>query len=488
MTTTTVKTSRWGGYARISDDPDDTQRGVGRQREDIGVTVDRHDANPDDIRWYVENDTSAYKKRRVPRVDPLGNRYDAYRVIRPVWHQALADLRAGVITGLVVYDLDRLARDPRDLEDAIEVVQHYGATIVSAGPSTIDLTTDAGIMAARIQVTMANKSSADTARRVARAHLENARKGVAVGGVRPFGFEADKVTHRPDEAAMIRQAAADVIAGVPLRRIADDWQASGVTSPRNRPWRGSTIRQMLKGPRLAGWRVHQGKIATDADGNPVRGQWEPILDQDTFDRVQTVLARPEGRRRVPRKGARHYLLTGIIRCGKCNSLMYGNGYGGDNGRHYYVCQGSTGDKHIVSISGHGTDDAITQLVLARLASEDIEAPAASYDGDARLAEVKTKITSLMAAFTDGRLSEQVVFPQVERLEAERDRLTADREAFIAATAGPRVDRITPAEWEAMDTDRRRAVVERLLSAVLILPAKQRQNRLDLDRIKPVWRP
>jgi DNA invertase Pin-like site-specific DNA recombinase len=45
----------------------------------------------------------------------------------------LDDLKRGVtpngerVDGLIVYDIDRLTRDNRHLEDAIEVVQNFGA-------------------------------------------------------------------------------------------------------------------------------------------------------------------------------------------------------------------------------------------------------------------------------------------------------------------------------------------------------------------------
>lgn len=493
----------WGDYSRISEDPDDERAGVTRQVEDNDDAIIRAGGTPPEpgsARRYVENDTGAYKKRRVTITDHYGETREAYRVVRPVWAAALRALRAGTINALMVWDLDRLARDPYDLEDAIEAVEYFGATILSATASEIDLTTESGRMAARILVIMANKASADTARRVRRAHLGAAREGTPVGGNRPFGFQADKITHEPVEAALIQQAAKDLIAGVSLNTITRAWQDAGVATVRGKPWRPQTIRQMLKGPRLAGWRVHQGQVAHDKHGQPVRlrcpdtgNPVEPILDQDTFDRVQQLLSRPERRRRIPRRGARHYLLTGLVRCGRCNGPMYGHQYGSHQGtdgpeaRYYYVCRGASDDKHIVSISGHGTDHAITAAALARLADETFDATPPPFTGDDRLAEVREKITELMAAFTAGQLSAAIVFPQVEQLEQERDRLAGERDTFIHATAGPSIAQVTPAEWEALDVARRRAILEQLFDAIMIKPAAQRQNKLDLDRIVPVWK-
>src|SRR4051794_10608359 len=116
-------------YSRISEDPNDLRRGVTRQAADTREVVEARGATLGVEQ--VENDTSAFKKRKVQVTDASGYSYAGYRVIRPVWHAALQRLREGKADGLVVYDLDRLARDPRDLEDAIEVVEHYGKVIYS---------------------------------------------------------------------------------------------------------------------------------------------------------------------------------------------------------------------------------------------------------------------------------------------------------------------------------------------------------------------
>ncbi|MER7872184.1 recombinase family protein [Streptomyces solisilvae] len=118
---------------------------------------------------YEEPDTSAWKRKRVRMPDgPV-----AYRVIRPVFEGALENLKSGAapngerLDGLIVYDIDRLTRDNRHLEDAIEVVENFRRPIFDI-TGTLDLLTDNGRTVARLLVTVANKSSSDTARRVRR--------------------------------------------------------------------------------------------------------------------------------------------------------------------------------------------------------------------------------------------------------------------------------------------------------------------------------
>ncbi|MER6074169.1 recombinase family protein [Streptomyces sp. NPDC001817] len=79
------------------------------------------------VHTYEEPDVSAWKRKRVRQPDGTV----AYRVIRPVFEGALEDLKRGTtpdgqrLDGLIVYDIDRLTRDNRHLEDAIEVVENF---------------------------------------------------------------------------------------------------------------------------------------------------------------------------------------------------------------------------------------------------------------------------------------------------------------------------------------------------------------------------
>ncbi len=486
----------WGGYPRISDDPHDLRRGFDRQVEDITEAVAQNAGDPEAIAWYPENNTSAYKKKRTKVTDPLGNEYWGYRVIRPQWHTSLQDLRLGRINALMVWDLDRLARDPRDLEDAIEAVEYYGAVIKSATASEIDLMTESGRMMARVMIIIANKSSADTARRVKRAHKATAAKGLPVGGTRPFGWLDDKMTLNPTEAGLIRQAAQAVIDGVALRSIVTAWNAASVKTSTGRPWSHQTMRQMLRSPRLSGWRVYQGGIAKDPNGSPVRGVWEPILDQDTHDRLVLALAKPERRGRVPRKGARHYLLTGLIRCGVdgCNRPMYGNRHA--PGRHYYTCRDAKDAEnrtHTLTISGNGVDGLIENLLLRKLQEEELETQPGEFQGQVRLDEIAEKKRTIMERWRTNRLSDDLAFGQIEALEEEEAELQEQRSSWLVATTGPK--RVTPEKWlelcadersEAMD--RRRAIVEDYLGAVMILPPKRPTgNSFDPARVRPVDR-
>jgi site-specific DNA recombinase len=241
-----------GRYTRISDDTEHQARGVARQDEDERAFIEAAGGVVGPL--YEENDTSAYRKKRVRLPDGM----IVYRVLRPVWQRMLADLRAGVITAACVADLDRLARDPRDLEDAIEVVEHYRRPIVGVRGG-FDLLSDNGRFAARILVAQANKSSADTAARVARKHLEQQQQGVPTGGRRPFGWQADKRTLEPAEARELRLAVARILAGWSVGAVVMDFNTRGVHPTRSSAWVPSSLPAQVQHRHLSlsyriGWR------------------------------------------------------------------------------------------------------------------------------------------------------------------------------------------------------------------------------------------
>lgn len=135
---------------------------------------------------FRENDTSAFKQRTITL--PSGER--VRRVVRPQFRAMLTHLTGGQAQVMIAYDLDRAVRDPRDLEDLIDA-KVLGGFEVRSVTGSLRLDTDSDVAMARVLVAMANKSSADTARRVARAAKQQAIEGSWHGGRVPFGYRAE---------------------------------------------------------------------------------------------------------------------------------------------------------------------------------------------------------------------------------------------------------------------------------------------------------
>jgi site-specific DNA recombinase len=247
------------------------QLGLQRQREANEKTA--ADRCWQITREYEDAGVSAYKRR----------------VVRPGFEQLLTDLASGLIDGICVWDSDRLARQPRDLERLIDLYETRKGLVFATANKDVDLSSSDGRFYARLMVNVANKSSADSGRRIAAKHLQLAQAGVPVGGNRPFGWQVDKRTINKEEAALIRQAARDVIAGVGIHTIVRQWNRAGVRTTKNNFWQHQVMRQMLLNPRLAGFRVYRGELFRDADGQPVRGQYPAVLDVETWEYVVATI-------------------------------------------------------------------------------------------------------------------------------------------------------------------------------------------------------
>ncbi|MGI5466594.1 recombinase family protein [Streptomyces sp. CA-132043] len=293
---------RPGAHLRISSDRFGLETGVDRQLEDAEDSRKR-------LRWgpfakvYRENDTSAFKKRKVIRPDGTID----WIVLRPEFRQLLADLAAGVIDGGIFYDLDRLVRQPRDLEDLIDIVEYVKRPVTGATGGRMNLINDNDRHMARMMCVMALKSSEDTARRVARQHLSAAQNGIAQGRI-AYGW-IHKGEHKgqliPDEADLVVRIYEDFLSGETAYAIAKQFNAEGIKPPEARTGSSNMINKMLRNPRYAGMVAYSGRhrvggkqiadgwslVLFDDDGRPYLGTWEPIIAPKVWSQVQFELQR-----------------------------------------------------------------------------------------------------------------------------------------------------------------------------------------------------
>ena len=431
---------RVGTYARISDDAEQLGLGVGRQQDDTRKLVELRGWTLGDT--YLDNDVSAYRPK----------------VIRPDFERMLADLEAGTIQGIVVYDLDRLARQPADLERIIKIYDRKPLVFATV-QGDIDLSTPDGRTMARVMVAFANKASMDTARRVARQKLEKATNGLGFSNYRPFGWNEDRLTLNEPEAEILRQAARDVLSGTGLFVICGRLNRQDIRTVRGNIWKTHAMRRVLRAPRIAGFAVYQGELLTDSSGKPVEGKWEPILDEAAWRAVDSILGNTNSR--VERKPGG--LLTNIARCGKCGAGMI---IARKKGTFYYLCRGpDSGGCAGVGISGPRLEAQIKDLLFAYL-NKEIEAPQPVWDGQTRLDEVNAKMAELMEEYRTG-LSGSIVFPMIRRLEDERNDLQTEQASFTRIKARKQIT--VTGEWDDLDLYEQRAVIQSVIEAVVIRP-------------------
>ncbi|MBX3438560.1 MAG: recombinase family protein, partial [Planctomycetaceae bacterium] len=178
-------------YLRISQDRTGLHAGVQRQQEDCLALADQLGFSDPQI--FIDNDVSAFDGGRRPGYDALVNH-----------------IRAGV-PRIIVWHVDRLYRQPRELEDLIALVERHPVRVDAVRGGGFDLNTTEGRLMARQLVAIAAYESGHKSDRVKRANKRLAEQGRWHGPAR-YGYGIGGVLI-PEQAAVIRQMADRFLAG-----------------------------------------------------------------------------------------------------------------------------------------------------------------------------------------------------------------------------------------------------------------------------------
>lgn len=302
---------RAGCYCRISSDPSDKREGVTRQRDDTAALCEIKGWTPTE--WYVDNDRSA------------SNGKD-----RPEWDRLLADIAAGKIDAIAVWDQDRGWRMMSELESLRKFFTGLGRQIplATTGQGDVDLYSPTGVLAAQIKTAVSEHEIAMMKVRMRRAARAKAEQG-RPQWKKAFGYAGD--TYQPDSvtAPLVVEAYRAVLAGASLNDICRLFNGAGAFGLKGQPWTPTTVSLFLRKPRNAGLREHNGEIIG-------RGTWPALVDEDLWRAVQAKLTAPG--RGPGKKSVRQHLLTGVLLCGRegCGGYLAGKWVteptGGKSGR------------------------------------------------------------------------------------------------------------------------------------------------------------
>lgn len=314
------------------------------------------------------------------------------RKFRPGYAELQRDYADGLFDALVVWDLDRLTRQPRQLEDWIDAAEGRGLALITTNGEA-DLTTDGGRMYARIKLAVARAEIERKSARHKRALQQHAQAGRIPHGPRLFGYTATGNVD-PQESAVVADIFERFYAGESLRSVTQ-MLTDTVPSRNGRPWNTRTVRDMLTNPRYAGWAVYQGEIATDSDGNLVRGQWAPLIGEEIFDVVQARLSDPS--RKTSRVGTdRRYIGSGLYLCAACDGPVQTV-----NGGKYF-CAG-----HLIRDHRH-VDAFVLDLIAERLADPDLSALLAPVGDDMKPVVEQSKQLRARLAKIDNEYDEGII--------------------------------------------------------------------------------
>jgi site-specific DNA recombinase len=458
-------------YARISQDRDGDGLGVKRQVADCRAEAERRGWTVADV--YVDDDVSAYSGKT-----------------RPAYTRMLSDLADGLRDAVIVWHMDRLHRRPIELEQFVATCTRASVSDVVTLHGNYDLGSGDGLLVARLMSAVAANESDAKQRRGRRKMQELAEAGKPHGGgTRPFGFDSDKVTHRADEAAVIRALTARALAGESLTSLAKWLDGADVRTVTGKPWRTPTVRGLLLNPRMYGMRSHRGgETLTPAI-------WEPIISAADGERLRLLLTDPARR---TNRTARRYVLSGLCRCGLCGAVMYSVPRFEDR---RYLCRSSTdfGGCGRMAIYADKLERFLVDAVLLRLDSPAMDnALTGSGHDDSEAANLAAAIQSdserldeLAVMYADGEIDRAGMRKARERIETRR---ASSRRALQRMNNHSALDGLVGngeqlrQRWNDLNLSRQVAILKAVIDHVVIKPASTPGRKgLDISRVEPVWR-
>jgi DNA invertase Pin-like site-specific DNA recombinase len=443
------------GYLRASTDKQETsitdqQKHVQRYAEDKGYKL---------LRWYTDDGISGDDTER-----------------RVGFRRMMADATNGAdFKAIICWDQSRFGRfSPQEASYWTFPLTKVGVQLVTVDKGPINWDEFIGWLTYSVEQHGHEQYLANLSNNVTRGHTEAANAGSWLGSP-PYGYRIEGerkkkllVLGEPGHVRVVQRIFRELVEERrSMGNIAERLNADGVVSPgaakgiaaRLNPtkealclrgrWHYDTVRVIVENPAYcgdyAGGRFSYGKRHhIGANGSVAKGkrrgpkpeaEWivrrdhhEPIVDRETWDKAQAILAK--GKSGHPRKPPEEnqYLFAGLLRCGKCGCPMWGT----DPKSKTYECglfhQTRKGREYKGKDCGcEGTtvrEDAILRSVAEHLEREwlSLDGPALAWRADRKeltpedLPKAFAKMRKLVAPPRE---------PAVNRQRAERQAKTLD---------------------------------------------------------------
>ena len=271
--------------------------------------------------WAKKNDISV---AHIYHDEALSGKTDK----RPQFQQMIKDAKSGKFDYIIVYKIDRFARNRYDSAVYKAQLKKYGVKVVSAMENIAD--GPEGIILESVLEGMAEYYSANLAQNVLRGMHQRAELGKSLGGMPPLGYKIDK-----DKSYIIDEKTAPIIKkifelyanGETLKNIAKSLNDSGYKTSTGKPFSIKSFNSILKNKKYIG--------IYESMGVELHNTIPPIINNELFSEVQERLKR-NMHAPASSKSTVNFYLTGKLFCGKCGGNMVGDsGTSRNKSIHYY---------------------------------------------------------------------------------------------------------------------------------------------------------
>lgn len=350
---------------------------------------------------------------------------------RPEFQRMIADSSKKTFQGVLVYQLDRFARNRYDSATYKSKLKKNGVRVLSARENISD---DAsGVLMEAVLEGMAEYYSVELAQKIKRGMDINAKKCLSTGGNVALGFKIEdkRIVIDPITAPVVVKIFEMYVAGSTMADIIRYLNANHIKTSYGNEFNKNSINRILKNKRYIG--TYTYRDTEIPDGLP------RIVDDDLFQEAQRIM---EKNKKAPAraKAKVDYLLTTKLFCGPCKAAMTGvSGTSKTEKKyHYYQCVTNRRDKSCdkKTVNKEYIEDVVVQQLREFLTPDNINTIARevvdlcereSNNGNAKrlqklLSENEKATENLLKALESGQAVD-IIAERITQKKKEHDELS-----------------------------------------------------------------
>lgn len=327
---------------------------------------------------------------------------------RPVMQRLLSEVEQGVWEGVLVMEVERLARGDTIDQGIVAQTFKYSGTKIITPVKTYDPANEFDEEYFEFGLFMSRREYKAINRRLQRGREMSVREGKYVGNMPPYGYRRERLQRDKGFTLVPDLDEAKIV------KLVYEWftgpERLGVCSIRNRlnslrvptrkggPWSDETVRSILTNPVYAGkirWggraqvkRVIAGEVVKMRPRSKrplvVDGRHEALVSPETYEKAQAILAE-NSTPPVPSARELHNPLAGLIVCGVCDRKMVRRPYRYRGYQDSLICTGPTCSNvstHLALVEDRLLSALEKWLERYRLAVQEASGPAPQVDLEA----------------------------------------------------------------------------------------------------------
>ena len=286
---------------------------------------------------------------------------------RPQMQALLADVNEGKYIGVLVVEIERLARGDTIDQGIVAQAFRSSSTKIITPSKTYDPDNEFDEEYFEFSLFMSRREYKTIKRRMQAGRLSSVKEGNYIGSVAPYGYrKADKgaKVHTLEivsgEAEAVRLIYKLYLEGYGAGHIASQLDSMGISPRKSMFWEQASIKKILSNP------LYCGKLSwkTRANGDKLyKGVHEPIISEEIFNAVQDKKKAAPAVQLHANDRLRNYYHS-ILYCQNCGHQLKRR-YISESGNEHMLCTYKDCRGNVVSSNMEVIDEAVLSAIRYR---------------------------------------------------------------------------------------------------------------------------